>query len=341
MDNINENQAVPVEIIIRDTAPSDFQAVSDIFRKEYGEGYVYNDIYTSDRFEELISRKGVHSIVAETADGRIAGHHALKEWSDIPDVYEGGMAVVNPDIRKSGAFNKMMAANNAYFDDVIKSGVLISGASTAHEITQKTRLKYGFTPCGFMYNVMPKGFTLENFPTECKRHGEALSVHVADHSEKTIYAPKEAKELIDRVCEGEKLPRTIITDDPDITVDHTIINEEISENDPISRAVIRSVGADYRTVLEKLVFDLKANESAVCPLLFAIEKPGAVSLYEEAKKYGMHLCAYIPNTGYGDLLVMAYELNNLVEYDKLVTYGSFADMMELIRSFDPMDKFNH
>ena len=327
----NENNAekAPV-IIIRETEASDFNDVSDIFKMEYGMTYANDAVYDSEKFKEFIGRANVRSIVAVTEDGRIAGHHALKEWTNIPGIYEGGMAVVNPEIRKCGAFSRMIAENNRYFDEDIRHGVMISCAVTVHDITQKTRLKNGFTPCGFMLNVIPPDSTYNYFDNGCARISEALSIHAAGHSPKTVYAPEDARKLIDFVCTREKLPRTLISDKTEITEEKTVLRE-YSITEPISNAVISSIGKDFDKVLSDIMLKLRENKNEVFTLFISIDSPGAALLYETARAYGMHITGYVPNSGDGDLIIMNLETGNTVEYDKIVTYGPFTDILQMIR----------
>ncbi len=330
----DEDSLTGVELRLRDAVEGDYIEVSRAYYREMGFSYMRDAAYKREAFAELINSELNHGLVAETLDGRFAGFHMLLGWTEIPGVYEGGMAITTPLIRKCGAFAKLMEANNAYFDQVIAHGVQISQATTVHEITQKTRLKYGYTPCGFLFN----GFSSESYKTSFKeissRQSYANSCHVIDHSHKDIYVPAEVTHVLDVIYEGEKLPRTYHTESLPIKNDKTILEHHPSIDSTIN-LIVSSVGKDYKDVINNIKHLIAYYHAEDCQLYMRIDDPGAVDCYEELKNMNFRFTGLLPNTDYGDMLMMSNPLNNAIDYDSIVTYGPFADMLEMIKKFDP------
>ncbi|MDO4939745.1 MAG: hypothetical protein Q4E54_07290 [Lachnospiraceae bacterium] len=331
----NETAVTDVQIRLRDTVPSDFTGVSRSFYRELGFTYFNNAIYNPDDFKKYISREDYHSLTAETEDGMFAGLHMLKSWDNIPDVYEGGTAITSPLVRKCGAFSRLMDANNDYFEHVVAKGVQISEAVTAHDITQKTRLKYGYTPCGFAFNQHSADEYKNSFQTYDGRATTALSCHVIDHSPKEIFVPAEVTHVLDVIYEGENLPRTYHTDAAAITLEKTVVEASISKDIYCPVIIIRSVGNDYEDVISDIIYRLKKCERDMAYVYLCVEHPGVIEFYETLKKTGFRFCGLVPNTGYGDLMLIENPITSLINYDSIVTTGSFTDMLNMIREFDP------
>ena len=162
----------------------------------------------------------------------------------------------------------------------------------------------------------------------------ADSCHVIDHSHKDIYVPAEVTHVLDVIYEGEKLPRTYHTELIPIENDKTVL-EHHPYIDSTINLVVRSVGKDYKDVFNNIKQLINYYHAEDLHLYLRVDDPGAVDCYEELKKQNFRFAGLLPNTGYGDMLMMSNPLHNPIDYDSIVTYGPFADMLEMLKKFDP------
>ncbi len=322
-------------INIRNAEEKDLPEIGRAFYRDMGFSYPIKDVYEPSMFKEYLANNNTHPLSAETDDGLFAGFHVLREWPNIPSVYEAGMAIVNSRLRKCGAFSTLLDANNRYFDEVVCKGVNVSLAATVHDITQKLRLKRGFTPCGFLFNIGSSKDFQSSFQRGNIRNSEAVCCHVADHSRKNIYVPQEVTKVLDIIFKGENLPRTYITEAANPSQENCDIVSSITSDKISAEVIIKSVGHDYKETLYNINHELKNCENEICIMYISADKPGCVDFYEEAKKYGFRFTGLIPNTGYGDMMIMQNPINNLVKYDSIITTESFTDMKNILREFDP------
>ena len=334
----NTDDTIPItgsHINLRTTEDKDYPEIARAFYRDMGFTYFHKEVYDSTLLKEFLLKNNTHPLSAETDDGIFAGFHVLKEWSLIPGVYEAGMAIVNGRLRKCGAFSSLLDTNNKYFDEAVRKGVNISLATTNHDITQKIRLKRGFTPCGFTFNCDTANASQGVFRRGNIRYTLAACCHTMEHYQKDIYVPEEIIKVLDVIYNGENLPRTYITDHLEPKQNHCDVNSAISSDSVVSEVAISNIGLDYKDVLFDIYHALKECENEVCTMYVSVDKPGCVDFYEEAKRYGFRFTGLIPNTGYGDMMIMLNPINNLVRYDSIITTDSFTDMKNMLKEFDP------
>ena len=70
-------------------------------------------------------------------------------------------------------------------------------------------------------------------------------------------------------------------------------------------------------------------------LYIPIEQPGLTAVYENAKNEGFFFTGLLPATDHGDVVIMQKMMNNVVDYDSLITCDLFTELLADIRRFDP------
>ena len=330
----------PIEgavITIRETEDGDLWDVCRALYREYGLTYPNESVYDPESFAELIRRPNVHSIVAYTDQGLLAGHHAIVEDQNLPGLYEMGMAVVNSRIRHCGVFSRLIEANEAYYREHIHRGIAFSDATIFHPYTQQTRLKYGYSACGFNFNFNPPETLQGTFTKNRYYTSAAMAALVPDRSPKTVFLPKELAELAAKIYGNLELPRSYDFTGG-VAEGETVAHSSYFAKQNIGRLVVEHIGADCREMLAQQLYNFRRNGTVSLKLYLPMEEPGLIGIYEEAKKYGFFISGILPNLEYGDLLQLCTTFGNVIHYETMVTIGPFTELLEMIRKFDPNDQ---
>ena len=335
-------QPAPIEnaeITIRAPKKEEMLAVCRAIYNEYGLTYSKDIVYYPERFYAAVAKDQIHSTVAVDENGNIAGHHAVFEWDTVPGVWEGGMAVVNSNYRNAGVFRRMMQRSYDYVHDEVKGRLFLGCCVMTHPYSQMNRLKYGSNPCGFLLNLTPPDVLRSSFKAKDTFTADAIACSVFDPTPKTVYLPEELRAAAEKIYGNVKIPRTIVTDDSSLpaaeATESAWFFNTAKRNGTIN---LRCPGADFQRRLRSDMYALKCRGAEMLILYISAELPGLPAVYEAAKQEGFFFTGIIPATDQGDVLMMQKMLNNVVDYDSLVSYGPFTELLEIVRGFDPDQK---
>lgn len=335
-------KAAPIEnaqITVRSPKKAEMLDVCRALYNEYGMTYSNDIVYYPDRFYAAVAKDQIHSTVAVDENGNLAGHHAVFQWSTIPGVWEGGMAVVNGNYRNAGVFRRMMQRSFDYVRNEVNGKLFIGCCVMTHPYSQKNRLKYGGMPCGFLLNLTPPDVLRSSFKTKDCFTADAIAASVFDTTPKTVYLPEEAAAVAEKIYGWLGLPRTVVTDLS--TLPETGVTESAwyfnsaKRNGTIN---LRHPRSDFLRNLRNHMYELKLRGAEMMVLYVPIEQSGFPIVYEAAKAEGFFFTGILPATDQGDVIMMQKMLNNVVDYDSLIAYGPFAELLNDIRAFDPDNK---
>lgn len=132
--NLKSTSGVSSDFTIRQTAYDDIPGVIDLVYNTYR--YTYNSSFAYDQklFQEEIDSGRLFSLVVVTPDGKIVGHQAVIFQK--PNIGEIGMAMVDPQYRRSRAF---ILLKNATFDEIklrFSSCIIFGKTVTSHKASQ-------------------------------------------------------------------------------------------------------------------------------------------------------------------------------------------------------------
>ncbi len=333
-----ETPLAPIEnakLTVRTPKKSEMLEICRAFYAEYGLSYINDIIYYPERFYAAVAKDRIHSTVAVDENGGIAGHHAAWQWTDIPGVWESGMAIVNKRYRNAGAFHMMMQRSYNYVHDEAKGKIFLGCCVTTHPYSQKIRLKYGSYPNGFGFNMAPPDAFQSTFRGENEYSSEAFACTVFDKTPRTVYLPEELSEITDMIYRGLDLERTVLKDGIESFSDATKCTHIFSSRTRIGSINIFEYGEDWDKLLSNHVYELKSQGAEMIHLNLSIESPVFLKAYEQAKKDGFFFTALFPCTDCGDVIKMQKMLFRTVNYDSFVTVEPYTTLLGKIRALDP------
>jgi len=333
-DQIIEN----AEINVRTPRKDEMLDICRAFYNEYGLTYVNDLVYYPERFYAAVAKDQIHSTIAVDQFGNFAGHHGVFQWSNVPGIWESGMAVVNGNYRNAGVFKKMMERTYAYAHDEVKAKLFLGGCITTHPYSQKLRLKYGSFPCAFCFNVAPPDLAESTFKKATDYSSEAIAASSFDFTPRKVYLPEELLPAANMIYTGMALPRDISVESlpvPECPSKSTWFFNNRLRNGSIN---LTQSGADFETRLRSDIFELKSRGAEMIMLYLSAEQPGLQKIFEAAKAEGFFFVGLLPNADQGDVLCLEKMVSSVVNYDSFITTGPFTDLLAIVRSFDPDQK---
>ncbi len=324
------------QITIRVPRESEMLAISRAIYNEYGLTYSKDIVYYPERFYAAVAKNQIHSVVAVDENGNLAGHYAVFQWDIVPGVWEGGMAVVNNRYRHAGIFGRMMQQAFDYVQNEERGKLFIGCCVMTHPYSQMNRLKYNSMPCGFLLNLTPPDVLQSSFKAENSYTADAIACSVFDAAPGTVYLPEELKGTAEKIYGWLRLPRTIETGSTALpeagATESAWVFNAAKRNGSIN---LRRPGKDFLHCLNNNIYELKRRSAEMVVLYVSAEQPELPAVYEAAKEKGFFFTGILPATEQGDVIIMQKMLNNVVDYDSLVSYGPFTELLNDIRGFDP------
>ncbi len=322
-------------ITVRTPTKNEMLEIGRLFYQEYILTYPNDIVYYPDRFYAAVAKDQIHSTVAVDQFGNVAGHHAAVQWSNVPGIWELGMAVVSSRYRNAGILSKLGQRTDSYIRDEIKARMFLNGCITTHPYSQKTALKKENGAAGFLFNAAPPEIGRSTFKDDNDLTSEAFAVYACDRSERSVYLPDELKAAADLIYDNLHLPCTILTEpqpvETELTEGQWLFNPRLR----IGNINYTRHGKDFAGRLKADLYELKSRGSEMVQLFLSMEQPGVDKAYEAAKAEGFFFTAIIPNAEQGDVLHMQKMYSRVIEYEKLVTVEPWTTLLGMIRALDP------
>lgn len=328
----------PIEnavITVRAPKREEMVEISRAFYEEYGLNYGNEIVYYPERLYAAVAKDQIYSTVAVDQNGNLAGHFGCFQWSSITGIWEAGMAVVSKRYRNAGIFNKMMKRNYDHVCDEVKGKFLVGGCVMMHPYSQKMLLNYGFSPCGFHFNLIPADVSVSTFNKEGGYTHEACAGRAFFFGERTVYIAEELREPVEYILDGVKLRRTLCTESfmpqTDFTQSSWAYNDKLRSGE----ITVNVIGRDCVERLGSDCLELRTRGAETVTLSINACEEGFNVLYEAAKAEGFFFTALVPNGDRGDFAIMQRFFGKAVDYENLVTVEPYTTLLKMVKKLDP------
>ncbi len=142
---------------LRPFRPGDEAGIAACVRACYGDTYtIHLELYHPARIAQLNAAGRLVSVVAEAASGEVVGHYAI-ERPTLGVVGETGEAMIHPDHRRHGLFQKMRPVLMAEAHRLGMAGVY-GLPVTNHTFSQQMYEHTDGRPCGVNLGISPSTF---------------------------------------------------------------------------------------------------------------------------------------------------------------------------------------
>lgn len=188
-------------LVVRSFADGDEEGIAQLVYRNYANTYVHDLFYSPEALLERCRAGEIVSTVAEL-DGRVVGHHAFVPSRGSP-VAETGVAVVDPELKGLGVFNRMSEHTLRCAEEHGLKAVY-GQAVTFHPYSQKTELAHGYRESALLLGAISGRVRIErNELTAAGRRGAAVvSYRLFDTRRRQVYVPEAYREQVERTYDN-------------------------------------------------------------------------------------------------------------------------------------------
>ncbi|WP_022670873.1 GNAT family N-acetyltransferase [Hippea alviniae] len=324
-----------VKYFIRDFKKEDALEVSKCAYFAYG--YTYEPfIYYPSQIVRMNEERSLLSIVAETEDGDLAGHAALKFYNNNLHVGEMGVAFVKPEYRNNGISESMA-------DYLINKAKTIDGLNalylrlvTAHIYSQKPFFKRGFVPTGLLLGLFPKNVNFKDLTGEVEAKTTALlvSFYLKNADRRTIFLPNKHKDMIRKIVDELGIDYEI--GKPKGLVDNGDEKIEYIKTDVFNSVDLYCKSYDKKSfnLIKKTLKKLLAQKVDVVYLYLDMENPYMPEVAKQCEEEGFFFAGILPFGIDGHHALIYQYMNTQVDFDSIVLYDDRAkEILDYIKPF--------
>jgi anti-sigma regulatory factor (Ser/Thr protein kinase) len=331
--------SVPSDFEIRPLRPEEAVEVSRLAFLAYGDTYFHPYIYFPDQINQLIERGRLHSWMAVTPTGEIAGHTALVMASPTAAVAEIAVAITKPAYRGHGCL------------DALATGVLTAAAErglkmvyatavTSHPYSQQAARTHGLRECALLVAAAPAARFRAIQESERQRETFMLMVLPLTKPRQTIiHAPATHARMVRQLCDwlGYEYASPTGTAAPigERTIIHTIVEHDYHA----AVMTLDSYGMDFSETLHAQLRRLMAHEIEPVYLSLPLDDPATATLAGEAETLGFFFSGIAPIDS-GDIHLRLIHLGSIVyDYSNLrVASDEGRALLGYVQAHDPVQK---
>ncbi len=276
------------------------------------------------------------SIVAETEDGDLAGHAALKFYNNNLHVGEMGVAFVKPEYRNNGISESMAdyLINKAKTIDELNA--LYLRLVAAHVYSQKPFFKRGFVPTGLLLGLFPKNVNFKDLTGEVATKTTALlvSFYLKNADRRTIFLPDKHRDMIEKIIDRLGLDYEIgkskgLPDDNDEKIEY-IKTDVFNSADLYCKSYNKRSLKLIKRTLKKLL----AQKVDVVYLYLDMENPCMPEVAKQCEEERFFFAGILPFGIDGHHALIYQYMNTQVDFNSIVLYDDRAkEILDYIKPF--------
>jgi anti-sigma regulatory factor (Ser/Thr protein kinase) len=292
--------------------PGIINLVYNTYRYSYAKEVFYNDI----KLAKMIRENRILSIITETESGQIVGHNAV--LLDSPFLGEAGMAMVDPNYRKSKVFLSMALFTVREIKNLYPKILGYAKCVTSHRRSQA--FVANFTSSLLQLSVYNHasfvGIKGDANPRETLIY--SILNFSNDKTEKTIYVPQEHQAFIQQLLTNAKFNITVLPyDENQEEPENSVLHYETLPGRQFAEITMEQSGQDFDSVLQKQTNYLRQNGIMTINLLLPTSSSLNPEINSHLLKNGYFFSGFKPtpdgswNIVYCNLLSQIFDFNKL------------------------------
>lgn len=329
-------------IQVRPMEPSEAIEVARTVYKAYGFSYPFEHVYYPDRLVKMNADGQIHSVVAVTGDGRIAGHLALTYKDRHRYIAEMGQGVVKPEFRSMGCFSKMSdyLMRKAEVDGLMG---IFGQAVTRHTYSQKVGSRMGLKDCALILGYVPATTTFKKMQGDSLHRGSVLMQfkYMAQPPTYTVYPPGHHRHIVERLYQNMGCHPELIdfkTEYNHLSEAAATIKTEIYVALGYGRITVYRYGQSILNDITLRLRELCLKKIEVINLYLDLTHPVTAAIAENIETLGFFFAGILPGGIQGsDALIYQYLNNVQIDYEQIqVDSESSRSLLDYIRGHDPL-----
>ncbi|GAA0778605.1 ATP-binding protein [Castellaniella ginsengisoli] len=325
----------PVDPIaeIRPLREDEALALSRLVYRSYGYSYVSDFLYYPQRIVARLQDKTLHSWVAVSERGELAGHAALMSSGPGAAAVEWGIGVIDPRWRGQNLLRKLSAEVTRQAAETDAS-ILFVHAVTNHPLTQKSGIRLGFQVTALLLGFAPADLEFRHIHDQLsQRESTFIGIRpLKPLPKQALYLPARHADTIRLLATGAGIAlieATALTAHPAedaVTAFDTLIEPSVN----VAFMNLASAGAELASSLAAERRRLCREKVDVIYLNIDLSSAYAQYATEVAEADGFFLAGLTPMQPWPYTLTLQY-LNNLdFDYGAIHAVGEQAEWLKTL-----------
>ena len=312
-------------------------------------GYSYEDfVYCPDQIVALNREGLLHSLVAVTPEGRIAGHIALKRQLLTDSVAEVGVAFVAPAFRGGGLLRRLTEAIHHEAEQLGFRGVYVR-AVTSHHASQRASYSEGYRPSGILLAMFPADVDFKQLTGPVRQRENALLAYRllpragedVPCTTRPLGVPAHHRDMVATIYRWLGIEAVFAESDEEVTHGQ---DDPCGEIDVKTSTVLNTVQIVVRGYGSRIVEQVRSRLRDFCLhhfdaifLLVNLERTMSASLICSFEEMGFFFAGILPfGSGNQAAMVLQYLNNYAIDYDRLEPFSQEAKQLAAyVRAHDP------
>lgn len=313
--NTSVNLVISQDITIRESTIQDVTGIINLAYNTYRYSYVKTLFYDKERLNEAISSGKVASWVAVTNKGHVIGHSAF--MFDTPKLSEVGMAMIDPDYRRSRTFFIMVRAMKDKYKTSNPEVLYYSKCVTSHKASQA--FASDFTPCYLQLSVYSQAsfIGIENHSNSRESLIIAIGVLPGFPKGGSTFIPFEHYEVISNIFSNCGINIDLKKNSGNYSFAETQLLVDVDPGKQHAVVTLIQIGEDFNKILLQQTKSLQQEGVITVELYLPTNQFQSDKAESVLSKNGYFFCGIKPNqqdgwfVAYTNLLHQKFDFDNL------------------------------
>lgn len=283
----------------------------------YGYSYAGDYVYYPERIIAMNKSGALRSAVAVVESTQeVGGHFALIFREALPP--EIGIAVTKQKFRGYGFARSLGEFLEQQAKTLSYAGLQVKEV-TSHPYTQKFCAKLGYVDTGFLLAHSPKTLSFKGIKDNLKqRNSDVLGFkYIQTPQQKEVYLPPQHANILTDIYAQLGVSITPGSDTP-MLASGTLLQVNIDSIRSVCDIQIVEYGDDFEQAIKQELRRIRRKEIQVVELYLPISVAAAPQCINIAETINFFFTGLLPETKFGDAVVMQYLNGVQVEYKELV-----------------------
>jgi hypothetical protein len=249
---------ISYDFTVRHSETDDIPGIINLVYNTYRYSYAKSFAYSKELFQEAIDTGKIFSMVVATADQKIIGHQAILFES--PQLGEVGMAMVDPQFRKSRAFLLLKRDMKEEVMQKYPNVILYIKAVTSHKSSQAfmTGTSISLLELSVYNHASFVGMKASHNPRESLIYG--FTTFSTNLPLKPIYIPEEHQAMVSSFFAGTTFSIQVEKNSKTVVVGESVFEVKVNPENQHAKLCFNSIGNDFSTVLKKQTRSLQQDD---------------------------------------------------------------------------------
>ena len=309
------------DFLIRPAEPSDAKAIIEALIRCYGNSYPNPQMYEVDEVKNSIQSKLMHSVIAISHQGTVAGHCALSYEHPLDQVPEAGKLFVDPEYRGKH-LSDMLAKERKKHAQFIGLQGFWAACVTNHPYSQLETIALGGAETGLFINGQPKSVHMDGLQNiDDARHSLIpCYVNIQDKGNFLAHVAPHHAPFFEDLLRHTGIQRKLINQSTlNTSADLSTLSMHHSPEGKPSFIKVREIGRDFLRRIESLIEVLRSENHPVIYIDIPLSDPLASQSSIDLESLGFFWGAWLPNYDQnGDVLRLQCLLDPSVNETSIV-----------------------